>query len=459
MSVRIDRRSLLKYGIALSTGLAVSRPGWSQTRNSVPPSIVFILADDLGYGDLGCYDSPDLSTPAIDGLAREGVRFTQFYANAPDCTPTRAALLTGRYPQRVGGLECSIGLGNVGEYDEAIQLRTRNDLGLPPEEIALPRLLKDAGYTTALIGKWHLGYEPRFHPRNHGFDSFFGVLGDSVDYFFHTEPDGKYPLERNGESVDRNGYLTDILTEEAIQFLRQQSKEKPFFLFVSYTAPHAPYQAPDDSHEKILNQEAWNRGSRQTYIKMVERVDRGIGQILETLKKQGLDSNTFLAFSSDHGGDRFADNSLLAHGKGTTFEGGIRVPCLLRWPGRISQGVVTNRVAITLDLTASMARIAGVKPGRPFDGIDIVSDIERDRADLPRTLYWRYRKGDQTRVAIRNENMKYLAETSGETTTEYLFDLANDPEESGNLIESRDGTASNLRSILRAWERDVTPQR
>jgi N-acetylgalactosamine-6-sulfatase len=202
------------------------------------PNILFILADDLGHGDLHCYGREDVRTPVLDRLACDGVRLTQCYSNGPECSPTRAAFLTGRYQQRVGGLECAIGTGNVGRYDDAIRLRETHDLGLPVEETSLPRMLRDAGYATALCGKWHLGYEPKFAPNKHGFDHAFYSIGGGMDYFHHVETDGTPALYLNGEPVKREGYFTDLATDDAIRFIERADK-KPFFLYLAYTAPHS----------------------------------------------------------------------------------------------------------------------------------------------------------------------------------------------------------------------------
>src|SRR5215469_8374920 len=217
------------------------------------PNVVLILADDLGYSDLGCQGCRDIKTPNIDRLAAQGVRFRNFYANGPECSPTRAALLTGRYQQRVGGLECAIGIGNVGRYDDAVRLQKKHDLGLPVKEIALPKLLKDAGYTTALCGKWHLGYEEKFSPNRHGFDHAFYCLGGGMDYFHHVEgPNPSQPvLWLDGKPLQRRGYFTDLVAEEAVQFI-QANKDRPFFLYAAFTAPHAPFQGPNDSRSKPL---------------------------------------------------------------------------------------------------------------------------------------------------------------------------------------------------------------
>jgi len=188
-------------------------------RRRKKPNIIFILADDLGYGDLGCYGRKDIRTPAIDGIAAEGVKFTQYYSNGPECSPTRTAFLTGRYQQRVGGLECAIGNGNVGRYDDAIRLRETNDLGLPVEETSIARMLKDAGYATAITGKWHLGYEPKFAPNLHGFDHAFYAIGGGMDYFHYIDTVYSYYLFQNGKPIRREGYFTDLATDEAVKFI------------------------------------------------------------------------------------------------------------------------------------------------------------------------------------------------------------------------------------------------
>jgi arylsulfatase A len=207
------------------------------------PNIVLILADDMGYGDLGCYGHPVAKTPHIDRLARQGVRFTQHYANGPECSPTRTALLTGRYQQRAGGLECAIGTGNVGRYDDAIRLAQKGELGLPAEQAVIPGALQDAGYACGIFGKWHLGYEPKFHPVEHGWDAFFGYLGGNVHYFNHRELSDLHVLYRGREPVSAEGYMTHLITDASIDFMKRH-QDRPFFLFVSHECPHFPFQGP-----------------------------------------------------------------------------------------------------------------------------------------------------------------------------------------------------------------------
>jgi arylsulfatase A-like enzyme len=346
------------------------------------PNIVFLLADDLGYGDLGCYGGT-APTPHVDRLAGEGVRFTAFYSNGPECSPTRTALLTGRYQQRVGGLECAIGTGNVGRYDDAIRLRAQHDLGLPVSEVSLARRLKDAGYATAIVGKWHLGYEDKFSPNAHGFDHAFYCLGGGMDYFHHVEDPPTYlpVLRLDGAPIKRPGYITDLIAEDAIRWLREVG-HRPFFLYVPFTAPHAPYQGPDDDSPEPLPADSsrWKQGTAdpRVYAAMIERMDQAVGRILGTLNELDVAANTLVIFASDNGGTRSARQGGLRGYKGSTFEGGIRVPCIVRWPGVLPENVTTEQATLTMDLTASMVRAAGAAApmDRPFDGFDVLQRLQ-----------------------------------------------------------------------------------
>ena len=451
----MSRRATL-WGTLLAAACGTPQEGTAPPR----PSLVFILADDLGWGDVGCYGAPDLRTPVLDRLAAEGVRFTQFYANGPECTPTRTAFLTGRYQQRVGGLECAIGLGGVGRYDDAVRLQAAGELGLPPSEPSLARLLKDAGYATAICGKWHLGYDRKFHPDRHGFDRAFGPLGGAVDYFHHCEPDGTPMLYQDGRPVRREGYLTDLITDEALRFLRSRPAS-PFFLYVPYTAPHAPYQGPRDRRPAPVPEVEWNRGTRGTYAEMVERMDAGVGAILEALESEGLAGRTLVVFASDNGADPRGWNHPWRGGKGGLFEGGIRVPCIARWPGRLLAGTVADRPAMTMDWTVSFARLAGARPpaGRPFDGVDILEEVERGLPPSPRPLFWRARRGDRTWRAAREGPLKYVSRQDGGKLEEFLFDLERDPAEAQDLSAARPADRDRLKALLADWETRVRPGR
>lgn len=405
------------------------------------PNIVFFLADDLGYSDLGCYGATDIRTPNIDRLAREGVRLTQFYANGCVCTPTRCALLTGRYPQRLGGLEWSIPPG-------------KKHLGLPARQKTLATLLREAGYATALAGKWHLGYTPDRSPNAHGFDHFFGLLGGNHDYFTHRENNGELDLYRDGQPVVMEGYSTHLITQQARQFL-DAMREKPFFLYVAFNAPHFPFQGPEDATRQVTLKD-WAQGTRETYVKMVEALDSGVGEILGALDRHGLATNTLVVFASDNGGDRCSRNGRLAKGKGQLWEGGLRVPCVVRWPGRLPPGTDSAQEGITMDWTATIANLAGVKPpdDRPFDGVDLLPLLSGQRPIAPRTLFWR-RVGPnevKTHRAVRCGDWKFIQTTKG---GQFLYHLATDIGETTNLALRDPERVRRLIALLDAWESSV----
>ena len=433
------------------------------------PNIVLILADDLGYGDLSCYGAKNTKTPNLDRIASEGVRFTNFYANAPECTPTRAALLTGRYQQRVGGLECAVGLNNVGRYEEALELSNRKELGLPPEMNAIPSMLNQQGYNTALIGKWHLGGLPKFRPGAQGFGYSIGILGGGVDYFHHSEPVGEFigimmegnsDFYRNDVPHEREGYyMTHLITDESVEWINTQDKSKPFFLYVPYTTPHTPIQGPNDYSPVKKTSEEWNTGDEQTYKEMIEAMDKGIGKILDKLKEKDFADNTIVIFFSDNGCTRLGSAGPLSGNKGQVFEGGIRVPCMIKWPGKIKPAQVSGQMAIGMDLTASIGRITNGIPPRPFDGIDIIDHIVTGKPDYPRTLFWRYKRGENIRKAVRDDNMKYIYDKQGKEVNEYLFDLDKDIGEKDNLINTQKQDLSRLKKIMAEWEADVRPER
>jgi N-acetylgalactosamine-6-sulfatase len=434
------------------------------------PNVILIVADDLGYGDLGCYGCTDIKTPNIDKLAEQGARLTNFYANGPECTPTRAALLSGGYQQRIGGLECAIGAGNVGRYDEAVWLWEQKELGLPTEYAVLPSSLKRKGYHTALMGKWHLGYEEKFRPDRQGFDYSIGPIGYGGDYFYHVEqspinlPDftGAHNLAENGKEIFRDGeYMTELITVEAVNWLHQQHRKGPFFLYLPFTSPHSPYQGPGDDPGRPISGEEWNDQSRQKYIEMVEAMDRGIGEILYTLELLNLDNRTMVIFFSDNGGTRTASNGILSGFKGQVYEGGIRVPCLIRWPEMIRGHTVSDQVSISFDLSHSILNVAGMKPERlKTDGYDILSHISRDQQDIDRTLYWRAKRGNIVRKAIRDGDDKYLIEIRNDSILyEKLFNLADDPSELDDLFHTQPGKVTSLKGKMLAWEEEIAASR
>lgn len=459
MAQSISRRRFLAWSGGLLAGtMGLAGCQTPQGTKGHGPNIVLIMADDLGYGDVGCYGCPDTRTPNIDRIASEGVRFTTFYSNGPECSPTRTALLTGRYQHRVGGLECAIGTGNVGRYDDALRLRETHDLGLPVSETSIARMLKSAGYATGVCGKWHLGYEPKFFPSQHGFDYWFGPVGGATDYFHHCESTGEPALYLNGEVVDREGYLTDLITEESVGFIRKNAR-RPFFLYVSYTAPHTPYLGPNDQRPVLVPEADYNKGSRETYVAMVQRMDQGIGVILNALRDNGLAGNTLVIFMSDNGAANVGRNAPFSGSKGNVFEGGIRVPCAAQWPGVLPQGIISDQACMTMDFSQSIIRAAGAQAPRAFDGVDVLKLVEAGGPVLPRTLFWRARRGPWTRKAVRDGDVKYIVLDNAGKVQEHLFDLKADPQEKNNLLAGQSETAQRLKRLLKEWEGQVRPGR
>ncbi len=436
--------------------------GLGPLRAADRPNLILILADDLGSGDLPAFGATDLETPHLDRIAAEGMRFTGVYANGPECTPSRTAILTGRHPQRPGGLECPIGTGNVGRYDDAIRLREANELGLPAPMAVLAPGLKRAGYATALIGKLHLGYEPKFNPLDQGFDRFFGILGGNVDYYRHVELSDLPVFYEGREPVSREGYMTDLFRDEAIGFLRDRDRDRPFFLFLSLTAPHFPFQPPGTEDEPMPTKEQWTLGTRKNYVKMIENMDEAIGALMKSLDETGAGRNTLVVFASDNGAMAPGSNAPFRDYKETLFEGGIRTPVLARWPGKLGADLTENRPWMLMDLTASFLALAGAAPpdGRPLDGHPVLVDVIEGRETPPRDLFWRARRGERTWKAVRSGNLKWIRrEDAGAGAEEWLFDLDSDPGETSDLKNSRPDQREHLQSLVKAWEQEVAPVR
>jgi len=414
------------------------------------PNIVLLVADDLGSADLSSYGCQDIRTPRIDSIGARGVRFTHFYANGPECSPTRTALLTGRYQQRVGGLECAIGVGDVGRYDDAVWLAERGELGLPASEVTLPQVLKRAGYATGCFGKWHLGYREKFWPARHGFDESFGILGGNADYFTHREEDGRPVLYHNTRIVERKGYLTDLIGEAAVDWLKRPQRD-PFFLYVAFTAPHTPIQDPD-AFDPATGTAPWRQKDRRVYAKMVERMDARVGDILERLKRMDAAENTIVIFISDNGADPNGSNGRLRGRKSSLWEGGIRIPCLARWPGVLPEGKDVAQVGITMDLMPTLLAAAGAKSPRPWDGSNLLPVLVGRRQPFTRTLFWRSKRGDRVRKAAREGDLKLVIDEGQEE----LHDLGKDELEETKLpLEG----AARLKSLLANWEREMMAPR
>ena len=422
----------------------------SRTAMSTPkkrPNFVFILADDLGYADLGCCgaraDTP--VSPVLDRLAERGLRFTHGYSNSPVCSPTRFALITGRWQYRLRGAA-----------EEPMTSKARGDkvIGLHPSHPTLPSLLRDAGYKTALAGKWHLGFPPHFGPQLSGYDEHFGPLSGGVDYFSHADGAGTHDLYEQGEEVHRQGYLTDLISDRAVDFIERRDSATPFLLSVHYTAPHWPWETRDDEAESRRIAPAIHHkdgGSLAIYRRMIHHMDEGIGRIVAALEKKGLLDDTLVVFTSDNGGERFSDNWPFVGQKMDLLEGGIRVPLIAHWPARIAGGQVSDTPAITMDWTATMLAAAGVAahPDYPMDGVSLLPLFGDPAWQPPRDLYWRMNHRQQR--AMRSGPWKYLSMDGHD----YLFDLSKDERERANLAKRDPGRLAAMRAAWERWAADL----
>lgn len=419
------------------------------------PNIVFIVADDLGYADLGCYGGRDASfgpvSPVLDGLAAQGLKLTQGYSNSPVCSPTRFALMTGRYQYRLRGAA-----------EEPINSKSRGSttLGLPPEHPTLPSLLRDAGYRTALMGKWHLGYPPAFGPLRSGYDEFFGPMSGGVDYFTHCSSTGQHDLYLGEAEQQEDGYLTDLITDHGLDFVRRMAggarSGTPFFLSLHYTAPHWPWETRDDealAQEVKGNLFHLHGGNIDTYRRMIHHMDEGIGRLMDLLRAEGLERDTLVVFTSDNGGERFSDNWPLVGGKMDLTEGGIRVPWIAHWPAVIAPGSTSTQTCMTMDWSATMLDAAGAPAAasHPLDGRSLMP-LLRDatwRNDQP--LFWRMNHRGQR--AMRHGPWKYLRVDGHD----YLFNLEGDERERANLAPIAPERLAAMVQAWEAWEATMPP--
>lgn len=436
----LDRRNFLSLAGLAGPSVLAAGAQIAAASPSGRPNIVLITADDLGYGDLSGYGRADYQTPVLDRLAAQGTRFTQAYAIAPLCTPTRVGLMTGRYPAR----------HPIGLREPLTLSAADRQLGLDPSTPTLPSLLKAAGYRNGLFGKWHLGLRPQFHPNRHGFDEFFGPLSGAVDYASHTDPDGGHDLFHNGEPVHRTGYITDLIAEEAVRFVRE--RREPFFLCHQGTAPHSPWQRRGDPPVG-RSVGPFDVGPPDRFPDMMRALDEAVGRILASLDETGVASRTLVIFTSDNGGKQYSNMAGLAGAKGQLWEGGIRVPAFARWPGVIPAGVTTRQVASTLDFTATMLSAAKVSPAasHPPDGIDLLPVLAGGKP-VERTIFWRMAQRNHER-AVRHGGWKHLQDRDGE----YLFDLVLDPGERHDRKDSKPEVFRSLRTEYENWNRQMLP--
>lgn len=437
--------------------LSPERP-FRATRRRPPgrPNIIFVLADDLGWGDLGCFGSLHNATPNIDHLAAGGLRLTNAYAASATCSPTRIGLYTGRYPGRLAaGLE------------EPLTTRDEHH-GIPAGHPTLASLLKDAGYHTAMFGKWHCGWLPWFSPLRAGFEEFFGNLDGALDYFSHIDTAGHPDIYEGEVPVEKVGYYTEILSERAAEYVRSASRGEPFYLQVNYTAPHWPWEGPGDTATSARVTEAqrsrglsalfhFEGGSLSTYRAMVAALDDGVGQVLAALEETGRADDTVVVFSSDNGGERYAFLWPFLGKKGDLEEGGIRVPFALRWPAALDGGQVDHFPNVTMDWTATLLELAGAPaaPGYPLDGVSLLPWLVDGAPPPERDLLWRTRE----QGALRRGRWKLLYDRQAKPLWHgrfakagprvRLFDLSVDGRETADLAGEH---PERVAQMLGSWE-------
>lgn len=418
--------------------ILMAKFNYAQKKSAEKPNIVLIMADDMGYGDLGCYGNEDIKTPNIDKLAENSLKFTDFHSNGAVCTPTRAALLTGNYQQR-SGLEGVI----------YVRGETR-ETGLDTDSTTtIAELLKSNGYATGIMGKWHLGYKEKFNPVNQGFDEFYGYLSGNVDYHSHYDNSGIYDWWHNLDSIQEKGYSTDLITQHSVDFINAHKKE-PFFLYVPQEAPHAPFQGRNDPAYRFPNTEFSYYGnvkdSLRAYKEMIEVMDEGVGKIMSALKKNDLEKNTLVIFLSDNGSEVFGNNGVLRGDKGSLYEGGHRVPALAYWKGKIKSGK-SSETLLTMDFLPTFLAITDTQPPEKikFDGVDF-TDVLFNRWKLKkRPVFWRYRG----QKVVREKEWKLFI--SKRDTALYNLDM--DIRETNNLSKENPEKVKDLAKKLTEWEK------
>lgn len=406
------------------------------------PNIVLILADDLGWGDLACQGAKDMRTPHLDRLASEGITFERFYANSPVCSPTRASLLTGRYPDLVG-------------VPGVIRTHPKNSWGyLDPKAVLLPRELKKAGYATGMVGKWHLGLAKPNLPNERGFDHFHGFLGDMMDDYITHRRHGNNYMRLNAKEIDPPGHATDLFTDWACDYLQiRKGNRQPYFLYVAYNAPHTPIQPPDEWVRNVKAREPGISEQRAKLVALIEHMDAGVGRILATVRETSP-QNTLVVFTSDNGGqvNVGASNGPLRGAKEDVYEGGLRVPMFAAWPGKIRPGR-TERLGLAMDLFPTLVQAAGAAVKHPVDGISLLDTFQgRPETGPERTVFFTRREGGpryqgKTIHAVRRGDWKLVHNSPFEPML--LFNLKADPLEQADRARNAPAVFRDLSAALR----------
>ncbi|WP_372937436.1 sulfatase [Seonamhaeicola sp.] len=440
--------SILVVYVFLLMGCKESKKEVENIPKESKPNIILIMADDLGYGELSSYGSPKVKTPNLDKLAEKGVKFTDFHANGPVCSPTRAALMTGKYQQRTGveGVITAVG---------------HREVGLSLDEITLAEELKNQGYVTAMFGKWHLGYAEPYNPTYQGFDDFTGFVSGNIDYHSHIDQAGYLDWWKNKKIEDEPGYTTDLITKYGKKFIKENNPKKtgkPFFLYLAQEAPHYPIQGRND---KPLRKEGSGKFIRKVpkdsvpiiYKEMIELMDESVGEIITTLGEEGLNENTMVVFCSDNGpaGSR-GDSGGLRAAKASIYEGGHRVPAIISYPGKVKEGWVSKETVLTMDFLPTFVDFAnGTPSGKNIDGISIKNHLLKNESLPKRDLFWSF-KG---KTAMRSGSWK-LIEIPKENQIVYeLYNLENDLAETNNLASSNQSLVEQMKQKMSDWKKDV----
>ena len=450
------RRNFLKTMCAAAASLSLPGAALGRRRPSRKPNVVLIFTDDQGSIDLNCYGAKDLYTDNLDQLAARGTRFTQFYVGAPVCSPSRAALMTGRYPRHAGLL------GNAPSH--------KGQAGMPTEQVTIAEMMKAAGYTTGHVGKWHLGYTPETMPNGQGYDYSFGHMGGCIDnysHFFYWVPPNKHDLWRNGEEIWRDGeFFGDLMVDECKRFI-DRKKDEPFFLYWAINMPHYPLQGTEKWRKKYTHLEA----PRRMYAEFVSTMDEMVGKVVGHLDKLGLREDTLIIYLSDHGhsvetrtfGGGGNSGDYRGH-KFTLWEGGVRIPCIVSWPGRIPEGAVRGQMAASIDWMPTIAEYCGVKlPDRKIDGKSITSVIDSDTAASPHEVFhwetgnhWAVRKGDWK--LIHNGPATDYKGREIPQVENFLSNLAEDVTETRNLAETHPEKVKELAKLHEQWLKKLNPR-
>lgn len=416
----------------------------SNASNKSHINFIVIMADDLGYADIGCFGNTQIKTPNLDRMSKEGVRFVDFHSNGAVCSPTRAALLTGKYQQRTG-------------IEGVITAKDHREAGLALSETTFAEALNEKGYATGIFGKWHLGYDPKYNPVNQGFDEFSGYVSGNVDYHSHVDQEGHADWWKGNKLENEAGYSTNLIAKNASDFMTRH-QEQPFVLYIAHEAPHSPYQGLKSKADRFPGAkngvdfpvQGTEKNISAIYTEMIEILDAGIGETLNTLKQLKLDKNTIVIFCSDNGAPKPAgSNGILRGFKGSAWEGGHRVPAIIRWPDHIKPGWISTETALTMDIFPTLCDLAGIAKPEGIDGVSLASHLLHQTPLDSRTLFWDTGKS----TAVRKGKWKLVLPEQGSKPE--LYDLEKDTEEKVNVAGQNPVLVHELFSELNAWKVNV----